>query len=53
MAILAVFDNVLVLAAEIEAREAALQSIKEGHVPLPTKDTVPTPSMQAPVVPKV
>lgn len=53
MAILAVFDNVLVLAAEIEARDAALQAIKEGRMPLPTKDTVATPPTQVLVVPKV
>lgn len=34
MAILAVFDNAVALAEEIEARTSALQAIKEGRLPL-------------------
>lgn len=34
MAILAVFNNAVALAEEIEARTSALQAIKEGRLPL-------------------
>jgi hypothetical protein len=51
MAILAVFDNAVALAAEIEARESALQAIKEGRLPLPAKAPTKVPAEPAPVAP--
>ena len=49
MAILAVFNNAVALAEEIEARTSALQAIKEGRLPLlPEAAATPT---EPPVVP--
>lgn len=43
MAILAVFNNAVALAEEIEARTSALQAIKEGRHPVAfQKEEVPT-----------
>lgn len=45
MAILAVFNNAVALAEEIEARTSALQAIKEGRYPVAfQKEEAPAPS---------
>ena len=60
MAILAVFDNAVALAEEIEARTSALQAIKEGRYPvafqkegeaLVSPDKVDEPAPDAPAAP--
>ena len=61
MAILAVFNNAVALAEEIEARTSALQAIKEGRYPVafqkeeapasPDKVDEPTPAAPAAPVP--
>ena len=59
MAILAVFNNVVALAEEIEARASALQAIKEGRYPVAfqkeeapaSPDKVDEPDPAAPVPP--
>lgn len=61
MAILAVFNNAVALAEEIEARASALQAIKEGRYPVafqkeeapvsPNKVDEPAPTAPAASVP--
>lgn len=60
MAILAVFNNAVALAEEIEARTAALQAIKEGRYPVTfqkeeevpaSPDKVDEPAPPAPAAP--
>ena len=61
MAILAVFNNAVALAEEIEARTSALQAIKEGRYPVafqkeeaptsPDKVDEPAPTAHAAPVP--
>ncbi|UOW66269.1 hypothetical protein vBAspABolek_44 [Aeromonas phage vB_AspA_Bolek] len=58
MAILAVFNNAVALAEEIEARTSALQAIKEGRYPvfqngevLASPDKVDEPKPADPVTP--
>lgn len=59
MAILAVFNNAVALAEEIEARTSALQAIKEGHYPVAFQkeeagasyDKVDEPAPAAPAAP--
>lgn len=59
MAILAVFNNAVALAEEIEARTSALQAIKEGRYPIafqkeeapPSPDKVDAPATAAPAAP--
>lgn len=61
MAILAVFNNAVALAEEIEARTSALQAIKEGRYPVafqkegasasPDKVDEPAPAAPAALVP--
>lgn len=52
MAILAVFSNAAALAAEIEARNSALQAIKEGRLPL-LPEAAPAAPIEPPKVPLV
>lgn len=59
MAILAVFNNAVALAEEIEARTSALQAIKEGRYPVAfqkeeapaSPDKVDEPAPAAPAAP--
>ena len=59
MAILAVFNNAVALAEEIEARTSALQAIKEGRYPVAfqkegapaSPDKVDAPDPAAPATP--
>lgn len=59
MAILAVFNNTVALAEEIEARTSALQAIKEGRYPVAfqkeeapaSPDKVDEPAPTAPAAP--
>lgn len=54
MAIIAEFTNSVALAAEIEARTAALQAIKEGRFPIFAEEQPVTPAaVVTPTLPSV